>query len=383
MNTVRTYRVLALVSLLAALPAVTQAADPPVGSRDRAAETPRLYIARGSTSEGELSRLKAAITRLAGVKAVDVRAENGAVAVTIDGDGRSTQSLFAAAARSVGYVLRPAPARVYAAAGPLGEVELEALRAALAKSPGVEKVELAAAPMGAAVRLNGIARDSLVKEAAKASGYTLTQVGSYVASGPSGEKELARLRRSLLDARGVEKIEMQGLKGGATLLVYGDTDEDVLAAAAKPAGYIVWPLSAGGGTREFRLGRAGDSQRELLVKRLKGMEGIGEVSLKAGPGGTVLAVAGGRVRPDALRAIAAEVGVELTPVPEPIALPTLTPRAERGTPPDYENRVLEETAKQGEPAPAFSLLSKDGVTRLGLAEHIGKRPVVLLFGSCT
>lgn len=384
MKPARTHRVLALLSLLVTLPAVTQAADPSAGSRDRAAETPRLYVARGSTSQAELSRLKAAVSRLAGVKAVEVRAESGAIAVTIDGDGSSTQSLFAAAARSAGYVLRPAPARNYAASGPQGEAELAGLRVILAKVPGVERVELGAAPMGAAVRLNGIVRDSVLKEAAKASGYTLTQMGSYVASGPSGEKNLALLRSSLLSAEGVEKVEMQGLKGGATLLVYGDTNEDFLAAAAKPAGYIVWPLSAGSGVREFRIGAAaGETQQKALAKRLQGLEGIGEVSLKSEPDGAVLVVAGGRVRPDALRSAAMETGVELTPLPEKITLPTLTPRAERGTPPDYENRVLEEMAKQGEPAPGFSLLSKDGKTRLGLAEHVGKRPVVLLFGSCT
>lgn len=46
-------------------------------------------------------------------------------------------------------------------------------------------------------------------------------------------------------------------------------------------------------------------------------------------------------------------------------------------------RPREGTLKVGDEAPAFALKSPDGKTTFTLAEHKGKKPVVLVFGSYT
>ena len=55
----------------------------------------------------------------------------------------------------------------------------------------------------------------------------------------------------------------------------------------------------------------------------------------------------------------------------------------RGALTDFDERVLEDLVKPGDVAPDFSLLSADGKTTIRLADYRNKRPVVLIFGSCT
>lgn len=312
-------RAVLLLSAIA-LPGVTWAADPPDGAAKpqgaaKAPAIPRLYVATGPSSEADLASLRAALSELAGVQKVEARAEFGAVTVTIDGDGRSTQSLFAAAARSVGFVLRPAPDRTYAAAGPSGEADLTRLRAALTQLRGVERVDMGVQPDGAAVRISGVTGYDALRAAGKSAGFTLRQIGSYVASGPSAPPDLARLRAALAPLPEVEQVEMQGLNGGATLLIYGDVRETRLVQGAKSAGFLLWPL--------------GSAARST------------------------------------------------------VSLPSLVPEADRNTPPDYDERVLEDQAKPGGQAPEFSLLALNG-TKLSLAGSLAAgKPIVLVFGSCT
>jgi peroxiredoxin len=44
---------------------------------------------------------------------------------------------------------------------------------------------------------------------------------------------------------------------------------------------------------------------------------------------------------------------------------------------------MDELTQPGEPAPDFALLSNDGKATLRLSDSRSKRPVVLMFGSCT
>src|SRR5260221_264650 len=67
---------------------------------EKSSGVPRLYVATGPSSEADLSRLRDAIGKLPGVGKVNARAEFDAVTVTIEGDGRSTESLLTAAAKS-------------------------------------------------------------------------------------------------------------------------------------------------------------------------------------------------------------------------------------------------------------------------------------------
>lgn len=384
--------------LLAAgsLPVVTGsrpagAADPPGAAAKaprpaRESSVPRLYVATGPSSGADLARLRAAIGRLTGVTKVEARAEFGAVTVTIDGDGTSTESLLCAAARSAGYTMRPARPRFFAAAGPAGQPALDRLRSALAKVYGVEEVVLNEQDGGAAVRILGVMENAALKAGGKSAGFELREVGSYVVSGPNAEADLARLRGALVKVAGVEALEMKALNGGATLLIRGSVSEAGLTAAAKSRGYDLWPLGNARGPREFRIDRQpARPEPEKLRQALQGLEGIGEIEIRAAPGGGQrLFVSGGRARPDAILGAASGAGFTLTSVETPVTLPTLLPEAGRSTPPDYDARVLEEKANLGQPAPPFTVLDQDGVTKRSLSECLARgKPVVLIFGSCT
>src|SRR5207302_551980 len=119
---------------------------------------------------------------------------------------------------------------------------------------------------------------------------------------------------------GVERVEMQPLGGGATLLIHGDVSDEALVKSAKSAGYDLWPLNA----------------------------------------------------------------PRRTPPDMSVTLPTLTPEAGRSTPPNFEARVLEERAILGQRAPDFTVKPMGGGPAGNLADYLaGGKPVVLIFGSCT
>jgi len=378
---------ISLLLAMAALPAAPQAAQPDASARrpgvQRAAGDPHLYVATGPLSNADLDRLRAAIGKLTGVVKVEVRAEFGAVTVTIESDGRAPESLVTAAAASVGFEMRPVMDRFFAATGPTGNADLLLLRAALAKVPGVERVEVSEHAGGGAVRIFGVMGHDALMAAGKSARFELRELGSYVASGSAATADLARLRSALVGVGGVEQVEMQGLVGGATLLVYGGVNGSALERAAKSAGYALWPLGNSPGPRLFKLERSlSTAETEQLKQALEDVDGIGEIDVSADSHGSRVAIAGGRVRPDSIVEAAAGAGFVLTPV-QTVTLPSLIPTAERNTPPDYNNRVLEEQAVVGMPPPDFALLSKDGATKIRLSDRLGKKPVVLMFGSCT
>jgi copper chaperone CopZ len=374
-----------LLALGLALPTVTaEAADAPAAGGKpspmrRTSNVPRLYVATGPVSDAGLARLRETVGKLAGIEKVTAAPELGAITVTVDGDGTSTESLITAAARSAGYLMRPVRPRIYAATG-MG-ADLDRLRTALQKLDRVEEVALSACPGGAAVRVLGMAPPAAIKAAGRSAGFELDGIAAYVASGPDSEGELRRLRAAVETTRGVQRLEMQRLSGGATLLVRGDVADAAMAAAGNSAGYDLWPLGNPPGPRLFRI-EGGSAEPRRLEEALRGLEGIGKIEL--GPGSERLSVTGGRVRPDAIIAAAKEAGISLASVEPPVTLPTLEPAAQRSTPPDYDARVLEEKAHLGMPAPGFSVRPVEGGPRRSLADYLAAgKPVALIFGSCT
>lgn len=372
----------ALLLSTAALPGLGRAADPPPAAVQEF-QIPRTYVALGSSAEADLEKLRVAIGKLAGVEKVHTRPEEDGATVIVDGNGSSSQSLLAAAAKTAGYRLRPAPTRFYFVSGPNEETDQARLRTALGETLGVNQVAMSPLPKGLALRVGGAARNPAIVAAGKTAGFALEPLASYVASGPTEKGDLSRLRTVLSTLPGVTRVEMQSLIGGATLLIHGDTNDDRMAAAGKKGGFIVWPLGDAEGRREFRLRTpTSAADRSKLTKALQAVDGIREVEIHSDPQGDRLVVAGGQIRPPIVVAAANNAGFRVAPE-ESVSLPTLTPEAERNTPPDYENRVLKDQAQLNGPAPDFSLLSGDGKRTINLSDFAGKRPVVLLFGSCT
>jgi hypothetical protein len=371
---------LLLLLVLAALPVAGRAAP-------EAAVKPSpnvfMFVAAGPAGEADLARLREALAKIARVTKVEAHAGGDGAILAISVDGEAPMSLLAAAGKSVGFVVRPAPTRSYVATGPTGDADLTRLREALGKVPDAGQIELDPQSAGAALRITGAATTAALAAAGKAAGFALRQLGSYVVSGPSAPADLARLRVALGNATGVEAVELHGLTGGATLLIYGDVKEAALVRAAKAAGYALWPLSDAARPREFRVGgSSGAATHQKLREAVQSVDGIGELEIRTTSDGARLVVTGGRTRPEAIITAATAAGFALTPV-ETVALPSLEPQAGRGTPPDFDERVLEELTKPGEPAPDFTLLSKDGQTTLRLSDYRGKKPVILMFGSCT
>lgn len=380
MSTIRSIRVLLLFSVIAGSGSAS-AGGPPRAAL-KAPPTVQSFVAAGPSAEADLGRLRVALEKVAGVVKVDVRAGVGGATLVVKGDVLYT--LLAAAAKTAGFTMEPTPARFYAAGGPTGDAELTALRTALGMVPGVDKIELSRQPAGAALRISGVAKPADLTAAGRSAGFALRQLGSYAASGPSAEADLARLRAALRKVTGVEQVELQGLVGGATLLIYGDVKDAQLVAAAKNARFALWPLrNAAGRTAEFKIGgktTANDHQK--LADLLRSVEGMGEIEVRVAPEGPLLLVTGGRQRSNRIIAAAAEGGFELVAVDD-VTLPSLIPRAGRNTPPDYDDAILEDPVRPNEAAPQFTLLTKDGENKLSLSDYVGKKPVVLMFGSCT
>ncbi|MGV3720812.1 MAG: hypothetical protein ACO1SX_07870 [Actinomycetota bacterium] len=377
---------LKLILLLFAtmLPSAALAADPPApGARaqTQGRSTRRTFVATGPSTDMDLARLRAALLKVAGVTGVETRAAVDGATVSIEGE---SSSLLSAAARSAGFMLRPAPTRSFAASGPTGDADLARLREALGKVDGNEQVDLGRHPGGAALRVTGIATGAELVAAGKSAGFVLRQLGSYVAAGSSAEADLQRLRAALGKVSGVETVELRGLDGGATLLIAGDVRDNQLVAAGKTVGFEIWPLSSAGGPREFKIsGAGGVSDQGKLREALRRVEGLGDIEIRAASDGARLVVSGGRARSEQIVEAARVAGIELSSLRAAVSLPSVVPEAGRGTPPDYDERELEDQAKLGAPAPSFTLLSKDGATKLSLSDYQGKKPVVLLFGSCT
>lgn len=189
----------------------------------------------------------------------------------------------------------------------------------------------------------------------------------------------------LVKVPGVEQVEMARLIGGATLLVYGDVVDPQLITAAKDQGYTLAAIRNAAGRRaEFAVGaRPGAAVDEAKLKAFAlGIEGVEAAEVLSTLDGPQLVLTGDRLKPERIVAAAAENGFDLQVV-ENVSLPSLTPKAGRVTPAAYEDAVNEDPIEVGKVAPDFALLSRDGATRIRMSDSAGKRPVVLIFGSCT
>jgi hypothetical protein len=341
------------------------------------------FAALGPATPADLAHLREALEKAPGAVTVEVRPAPGGALIAVKGDVLFT--ILAAAARPLGYRMEQLAVRWYAADGPAGDADLARLREALQAAPGVEGAALGKDEAGLAVRVTGIAPTSVVAKAAKSAGFTLRQLGAYAASGPGTVDQLKRLRTALTAVPEVEKVEMQDLLGGATLLIQGDVAETKLTAAARSAGYTLAALrNAPGRKAEFAIGaKPGSTVDEQKVREFaEGLEGVEAAEIRSTLEGKQLALTGDRLKPDRIVAAAAEAGIELRVV-ENVTLPSLAPKAGRVTPASYEDAIVEDPIEPGKPAPQFTLLSQDGVRKISLGDFTGAKPLVLIFGSCT
>lgn len=341
------------------------------------------FIATGPSAAADLMRLRATLEKVPGVVSVRVRKGVGGATLMVQGDALYT--LLAAAARPLGYQMQLTPVRYFAAKGPAEKESLSRLREALTGVAGVDKVAFGQDEAGLAVRIAGIAPTPEVTAAAGGAGFSLRQLEAYVAAGPSEAASLAKLRKALSQVAGVEQVEMEGLRGGATLLIYGDVKDAALRTAANSHGYTLAALRNAVGRRaEFAVStHPGSSVDEKKLREFgEGIEGIEAVELRSTDEGQVLVLTGDRIKPDRIVAAGAAAGFDLQVV-ENVSLPSLKPQAGRNTPAAYGDAILEDPIQVGKPAPAFELLSRDGMRKIALSPAAGKRPTVLIFGSCT
>ena len=367
----------ALLCALARVPAFAQA--PAVAVSQAQAGS---YIVGGSPTDAELDKLLEAIHKLNGVEQAEIRKLPGATVLRVRAVAQGT--IIITAARNAGFELRQMPTRVYLATGPLLDTDLARLRATLQSLPGVEQLEMTRQAAGIAVRVRGAIDPAGLAAAARPAGFVTEPVSGYVASGPTASTDLARLRSALSKLSGVTKVEMQGLIGGANVVIYGDVKDAALKTAAVSSGYGLQPVSdPTGDTRQFSVhGVSGPEDQAKLREALRGVGGAGEVQIRSTPEGVRVDVTNGAAPVGTLRAAAKSAGFDIAPI-ESVSIPTISTNRERNTPPAPNERTIDEQTRVGEPAPDFTLLMHDGKSKITLSDSLGKRPVVLIFGSYT
>src|SRR5205823_1761606 len=116
---------------------------------------------------------------------------------------------------------------------------------------------------------------------------------------------------------------------------------------------------------------------EKLRAALKQVDGMGEIMVRRMPRGVTLGIVGGLASPEAIIDAAKAAGFRLTRAAAPGGD---SGTGERIAPPAPGERIAQDLTRVGEPAPDFTLLAKDGQTRITLSASRGKKPVVLLFG---
>jgi copper chaperone CopZ len=335
----------------------------------------------------------------------------------------------------------------YIGTGPTTEADIARLRAAILKLPGVESMDITVRPGGVKFRVRGGTGGPLL--AARSAGYTVrpTLRRSYFASGLSEAADTAGLREALGKIEGVERVEIAGPNGGASVRVLGDVKAATLVATARSAGFEFRRISsyvASGSPTATGIAR--------LRKALEKVDGVSQVDIREVAGGATLRIQGamedgalttaakasgfgllslndlvggqfrvngvtdteteGKLR-TALLGVAGVGDIQIrrtsegthlsvtggSAIPEvivagakavgfylqPSAADTASNSAdvEQNTPPSPNDRILEELTKVGDLAPDFTLLTSDGKSKMSLSDSRGKKPVVLIFGSYT
>lgn len=236
----KSYRLLALSIL--ATPACAAFLIP--SARAAQAQAPsRSFTAAGPSSEADLKRLREALSKVEGVEQIEVARRAGGASVKIRGDFRPQRLMGAALA--VGFDLMPPSTRTYRAMGPSADADIQRLRDALTKAAETAQIQIDARSGSVSVRVRGEVKGGALAAAAMSVGFELRRESSYVASGSTSDTDYKRLREALGKVPGVEKVDLSGVAGGASLLIVGDPEDEEITTAAKSSGYALRPLGAG------------------------------------------------------------------------------------------------------------------------------------------
>jgi hypothetical protein len=214
----------------------------------------------------------------------------------------------------------------------------------------------------------------------------------YQAAGVKSDTDLARLREALGKAPGVNQVQGRLQADGSALVrVLGEAKPETLVAAAKAVGFDLKPAARtagpGDGRMLFAVGGAQTPQDEAKLRQALGqVEGIGEFQLRQTPRGLMLGIQGGKATPEAIVAAAKAAGLDLRPAEGARGRPGGPgggQDGERITPAARGERIAQDLTAVGDPAPDFTLITRDGKAKVTLSDYRGKKPVVLIFGSYT
>ena len=366
---------LAALMLLSA-PAITSGQAPPAAAQKEAIS---YFVAKGPASADDIARLRAELAKLPGVGDMEIVAHAGGVTLRIK--GTPAGRLLAVHAKTVGFDLRTMPLNEYLASSG-SATDFQRLQDALGKVEGVEQVDISG-PLGAAtVRVLGDVKAAVLASAAKSVGFNLRRTGYFAASGSIQPADTARLRATLEKVAGVSQVEMRSVDGGTMLGVRGVMEDEVLAAAAKSSGYELRPMvDPGGGPFIVPPRAASWTKRSCAPRSNRFRESAISWSSRT-PLGTELTLPISVAKPQTVIAVAQSAGFDLRPV-YPFFEQAPGVDMERNTPPASNDRILEDLTKVGDLAPDFTLITKDGKSKVTLSDFRGKKPVVLIFGSYT
>jgi hypothetical protein len=217
----------------------------------------------------------------------------------------------------------------------------------------------------------------------------------FVVAGARTDADLARLQAAPAKAPGAGQVQARLQPDGTAIIrVFGAATDDALAAAAKASGFELKPFQRpgrpggqpGAGYQLFSVtGTPTPQDEEKLRQALARVEGIGEFQLRRTPRGLMLGVPAGKVKPETVLAAAKAAGFDLQPVPggPGQAGGRVGPDGQVITPPAPGERIQQDLTRVGDPAPDFTLITRDGKSKVALSDYRGKKPVVLLFGSYT
>jgi hypothetical protein len=213
----------------------------------------------------------------------------------------------------------PAPGKAtsqtgsYVVEGSLTDADLDRLLAAIRKLSTIEQAEIKRFPGSIVLKVKGSAQGTILLTAARSAGFRLSQmpVRTYVATGPTQDTDVARLRETIEKLPGIEQVEVGKQTTGAALRIRGAVEASTVAAAARPSGFelqMVTAYVASGAATERNLARL----REALNK----VPGTDRVEMRSVVNGAALLVYGD-VHEAGLSKAASTVGYSLLTVSDP------------------------------------------------------------------